>query len=128
MIILPFSTQLREFYLETSMSPSNERDDDSSSDDARDGYPSDLHIIDSSDDDNEEHNIARLLERVVIGYDADRALMERYAEILVNIKCLSSVEIIKEYCQDQDVDGWDWMKPMHRKAFKKWLLQTKAAN
>jgi hypothetical protein len=91
------------------------------------GAVSDVNIID--DDDIEQDicgDIVSFLERDdVIGYDADRDEMKKYAEKLVNIEGCHSVEIIEMNCEDQDVDGWYWMKPMHRKAFKKWLLGTK---
>jgi hypothetical protein len=75
----------------------------------------------SNDDD-----IANLLERDAIGYGAEKAEMERYAENLIKIEGYHSVEFIKKHCEDWEVGEWSWMKPMHRKAFKKWLSRTKA--
>ena len=83
------------------------------------------------DEDNEDLdgsdkilNIARILERDAIGCGAARSEMTMYAKNLVTIGC-HSIEFIRLHCEDQDVDGWDWMKPMHRKAFKKWLMRNK---
>jgi hypothetical protein len=81
--------------------------------------PSDNNVRNGDD-------IASFLERDAIGYGAERTEMKKYAENLVNIEGCHSVQFIKMYCEDQDVDGWTWMKPMHRKAFKKWLIGTKA--
>ena len=69
-------------------------------------------------------NIARILECDAIGCGAARSEMKTYAKKLVTIGC-HSIEFIKLHCEDQDVDGWDWMKPMHKKAFKKWLMRNK---
>ena len=69
-------------------------------------------------------NIAKILERDAIGCGAERSEMKMYAKNLVTIGC-HSIEFIKLHCEDQDVDRWNWMKPMHRKAFKKWLVRNK---
>jgi len=71
---------------------------------------------------NNFNEVASLLEREAIGHDANKGEMEEYAKNLVGIGC-HSVEFIKIYCEDKDVDGWDWMKQMHRRAFKKWLSE-----
>jgi hypothetical protein len=70
---------------------------------------------------DKEVDISNFLARVAIGFGAVKAEMEKYAENLVKIEGCHSVEFIKMHCEDQDVDRWDWMKPMQRKAFKKWL-------
>jgi len=67
------------------------------------------------------NDISNMLELHAIGFGAEKAEMKRYAENLVNIEGCHSIGMIKIHCEDKDVDGWIWMKPMHRKAFKKWL-------
>jgi len=75
----------------------------------------------AEDNRDKEGDISNFLERNAIGLGAEKAEMDKYAENLVKIEGCHSVEFIKMHCEDQDVDRWDWMKPMHRKAFKKWL-------
>ena len=80
-----------------------------------------------SDDDNEDKvppipppsRIKLLADWLsqVIGNDPDPQEMKEYAQKFFD-EGLHSPQAIQELCTSEDVDGFDWMKRVHKVAFK----------
>jgi hypothetical protein len=68
----------------------------------------------------EINKIALVLRTEVIVYEENQEEMEAYARELDSVG-FSSVKIILEFCHADDVEKWPWMKPIHKRAFRRWL-------
>ena len=77
--------------------------------------------VHNDEDGNVWDVLARWLTHDAIGYGAEPMEMQRYAKQLITREGCHSLAFIHTYCDDLDVDGWTWMKPMHKKAMKHWL-------
>jgi hypothetical protein len=71
-----------------------------------------------NDDDNDD--VLSMLKHEAIGYNANDDEMEKYVREL-KILGLHSTKMIIQFCKDDDVNEWTWMKKFHRRAFKAWV-------
>ena len=72
------------------------------------------------------NDVATVLGRDAIGYNANREEMLAYAKELDALG-LHSIPMILRFCQVDHVNEWPWMKPFHKIAFRYWLKSKHAA-
>ena len=72
-------------------------------------------------------SICRWLETEVIGYNPNSFEMRRYARRFFDLG-FHSVDLIREVCTPEDIESFEWMKPIHKRLFlARAKLKTKAA-
>jgi hypothetical protein len=74
--------------------------------------------MDYHNDDNDD--VLSMLKHEAIGYNANDDEMEKYVKEL-KILGLHSTKMIIQFCKDDDVNEWTWMKKFHKRAFKAWI-------
>lgn len=72
------------------------------------------------------NDVATVLGRDAIGYNANREEMQAYAKELDALG-LHSIPMILRFCQGDHANEWPWMKPFHKMAFRAWLESRQAA-
>ena len=74
----------------------------------------------NDDDDDDDDDVLYMLKHEAIGYNANDDDMEMYVKEL-KILGLHSTKMIIQFCKDDDVNEWTWMKKFHKRAFKAWI-------
>jgi hypothetical protein len=70
--------------------------------------------------DDDDDDVLSTLKKEAIGYNANDDEMEKYVKELKMLG-LHSTKMIIQFCKDDDVNEWTWMKKFHKRAFKAWI-------